>query len=138
MVDSVLETFSKHSELLVYLSISSIIFLIISALFIPILIAKIPADYFVARKKRVIPNKFTIRKVILLIIKNIIGIFLLTSGVLMLVLPGQGLLTILAAIFFLDFPGKYKLEQYLIKKPAVLQTINWIRRRKNVPDLLIS
>ncbi len=53
----------------------------------------------------------------------------------MLFLPGQGLLTILAGILILDFPGKYKLEHYLISKPVVLDSLNWIRRRHNVPNL---
>ena len=55
----------------------------------------------------------------------------------MLITPGQGILTILAGIFILDFPGKFKIELYLIKKPSVLKTLNWIRQKQNVPDFQI-
>ena len=47
----------------------------------------------------------------------------------MLVLPGQGLLTIFVALVLLDFPGKLRLERWLIRKPAVRRPIDWIRAK---------
>lgn len=61
--------------------------------------------------------------------KNLLGLVLLFAGLSMLVLPGQGLLTILAALFFLDFPGKRRLERHLISRPQILRQVNAIRRR---------
>jgi hypothetical protein len=74
------------------------------------------------------------------VLRNVVGIFLLLVGVLMLVLPGQGLLTILAALSLLDFPGKRKLEHRLLSLPRVLAAANHLRRRAgrlplHVPDL---
>ena len=45
----------------------------------------------------------------------------------MLVVPGQGLLTILIGVMLTDFPGKYALERRLISQPSIFNAINWIR-----------
>jgi hypothetical protein len=47
----------------------------------------------------------------------------------MLVLPGQGVLTILAGITLLNYPGKRRLELWLVRRPAIHRAIDWIRRR---------
>ena len=47
----------------------------------------------------------------------------------MLVAPGQGLLTLAAALVLLDFPGKYRLERRLVTQKPVWKSINWLRRR---------
>jgi len=47
----------------------------------------------------------------------------------MLVLPGQGVLTLLLGIGLLGFPEKYKLQQRIVSQATVLRTLNRIRRR---------
>jgi hypothetical protein len=64
-----------------------------------------------------------------LALKNLFGGVLVLAGVAMLVLPGQGILTILVGLMFLDFPGKFALERRLARQPPVLRAINWIRAR---------
>jgi hypothetical protein len=64
-----------------------------------------------------------------LTVKNAVGGLLLVAGILMLVLPGQGILTILAALALLNFPGKRALELRILHRPALLKGINWLRRR---------
>lgn len=63
--------------------------------------------------------------------KIIVGVFLLICGILMLVLPGQGLLTIIIGLSLLPFPGKRKLEQYLLSRKSVKASLNWIRVKAN-------
>ena len=48
---------------------------------------------------------------------------------LMLVLPGQGLLTILLGVTLLDFPGKFRMQKWVISRKGVLDSINWIRAK---------
>ena len=45
----------------------------------------------------------------------------------MLVLPGQGVLTILIGIMFINFPGKYRLERWVVMRAPVLGAINRLR-----------
>ena len=65
------------------------------------------------------------------IVKIIIGVCLLLCGVVMLVLPGQGLLTILIGLSLVPFPGKNKIEQDLLSRKSVRSSLNWIRMKAN-------
>ena len=56
-------------------------------------------------------------------------------GIAMLVLPGQGLLTIVVGIVLLNFPGKYRLERWLATRSPVWRSLNWLRRRAGRPEL---
>lgn len=60
-------------------------------------------------------------------IKIIMGVFLLLCGIVMLILPGQGLLTILIGLSLIPFPGKKKLEQNILARKSVRYSLNWIR-----------
>ena len=73
-----------------------------------------------------------ISSVVILVISLIMG------GILMLVLPGQGLLTILVGLMLSDYPGKFKLEKRIIKTNLVLKTINWYRTKSNIPPLIFK
>jgi hypothetical protein len=53
----------------------------------------------------------------------------------MLLLPGQGLLTILMGLALTNFPGKYDLERRIVSRPAVSTALNRIRRAGSRPPL---
>lgn len=72
-----------------------------------------------------------------LFLRNGVGVILLVMGIVMLALPGQGLLTILAAFTIMSFPGKRRLEHKLMVIPSVLRTINKLRRRSGHAPLLV-
>ena len=63
-------------------------------------------------------------------LKNLIGALLLVLGVIMLFVPGQGLLTMLIGLMLMNFPGKYRLERWLVRRSGVLNSLNWLRRRR--------
>ena len=69
--------------------------------------------------------------------KNIIGYTLIIGGILMLVLPGQGLFTILIGLMLSNYPGKYFIERKFIAIPSILRTINWLRKKSNSPPIEI-
>ena len=129
--------FSDHPGVLIGLGASSILIFIISILGISWFVAQIPEDYFLSSKRK--PSKWQEQKPILrlavLIGKNIIGVSLIIGGLLMLVLPGQGLLTIVTGLLLINYPGKYKLEQKLVAIPSVFRALNWIRVKANKPPL---
>jgi hypothetical protein len=56
----------------------------------------------------------------------------------MLVLPGQGLLTIILGITLMNFPGKYRLERWLVSRGSTLKLINYLRRRRGKPALVLD
>lgn len=53
----------------------------------------------------------------------------------MLVLPGQGLLTIVTGLLLINYPGKYRLEKKIVNKPSIFRALNWIRIKANKPPL---
>ena len=75
---------------------------------------------------------------IILVIKNVIGYSLILGGVMMLVLPGQGLFTIIIGLMLSNYPGKYSIERKFIAIPSVLRSINWLRMKSNKPPLNLS
>ena len=74
----------------------------------------------------------------LLIGKNLLGGLLVLSGIAMLVLPGQGLLTIAMGLLLMDFPGKHRLERRIVRTRPVLRSINWLRRKAHKNPLKID
>jgi hypothetical protein len=71
-----------------------------------------------------------------LLLRNLFGGLLLVLGLLMLILPGQGLLTIIAGLAVMSFRSKRRLEQRLLARPHVLSLINRLRQRSGHPPLL--
>ena len=136
-INSLILWFSDHPGVLIGLGASSILIFLISILGISGFVAQIPEDYFLSSKRK--PSKWQEQKPILslavLFGKNIIGVSLIIGGLLMLVLPGQGLLTILTGLLLINYPGKYKLEQKLVAIPSVFRALNWIRVKANKPPL---
>ena len=136
-INALILWFSNHPGVLIGLGASSILIFIISILGISWFVAQIPEDYFLLSKRK--PSKWQERKpalrLIVLFGKNIIGFSLITGGLLMLVLPGQGLLTIVTGLLLINYPGKYKLEQKLVTMPSIFRALNWIRVKANKPPL---
>ena len=132
-INSLILWFSDHPGVLMGLGASSVLIFIISILGISWFVAQIPEDYFLSSKRK--PSKWQEQKPILrlavLFGKNIIGVSLIIGGLLMLVLPGQGLLTIVTGLLLINYPGKYKLEQKLVAIPSVFRALNWIRVKAN-------
>jgi hypothetical protein len=76
--------------------------LILYAVLLPVVITRLPATYFLSRKGRGISSQAQLPRgpgrVLLLVLRNILGASLILLGIALLVLPGQGLLTILVGL----------------------------------------
>lgn len=134
-----LEWINVSESTLWYVGIISIMTFVGSLLLVPILIIKLPENYFLSAQRSAtgMKLKHPVRHFMMKTLKNMAGIALILCGVVMLVIPGQGLLTILLGIFLMDFPGKYHFEQRLVQQKKVLESLNWIRLRANKPKLNI-
>ena len=117
-------------------TISFFIF-IFSLISIKWLAAQIPTNYFIDRDDSEFKKTYRFLWLISIIIKNLIGYTLIFGGVLMLVLPGQGLFTIFIGLILSNYPGKYRLERKLIAIPSILKTVNWLRKKSNKDPLEI-
>ncbi len=132
---------SMKSDLLFLLGSLSIFILIISVFMMVLIISFLPEDYFKSENRNLISSvqnsRYPLLKLLVLITKNFFGVLLLLSGILMLVLPGQGILTIITGLVFMDYPGKYKFERKLLRQKGVINSINWIRSRLSKPSLKV-
>lgn len=103
-----------------------------------LLILSIPADYLLHLKT---PALLSVRPFIYwpkVILKNVLGLLLLAAGIVMLVTPGQGLITMLFGIILIDFPGKDIIVNKILTQPKILTNINRIRARFKKPPLIVS
>jgi hypothetical protein len=126
-----------HETAMWWLAAASAVMFVASLILVPIILARIPHDYFL-RKKRPRSrwaDQHLLSRAVGVVFKNLLGLVLLAVGVVMLVLPGQGLLCMVAGVLLLDFPGKFNLERWLASRRPILRSINWIRRRANRPSL---
>lgn len=128
--EGVMDIWSRYQQEIWLLGIASAAMLVISAIVIPFLIVRLPADFYVENDhpRHLFQDRPAVR-IFFLTVKNAIGAVLLIAGILMLVLPGQGILTILAALALLNFPGKRKMEMRILHRPAILKSVNWLRKR---------
>jgi amino acid transporter len=118
-------------QLALWASIGSVVALLLTLIAVPWVVARLPADYF-SREQRTAWGRSAGEPWfadIVRILKNLGGAVLVLLGVVMLFTPGQGLLTLLAGLLLMNFPGKYRLERYLVMRPGVLKGMNWLRRR---------
>jgi len=135
-----IEWIQGNETIIWWLVASSAITFVISLFLVPMLVVRIPADYFNHKKRHSKkPEKYPpVIRVIVLILKNIVGLILFLAGILMLVLPGQGLFTIFVGILMMNFPGKYKLERRIVEFGPVLKSVNWLRRRAGHEPLILN
>ena len=137
MIIDLLHSYINELFILAWISIG---LLIVSIAIIPWLVIKIPEDYF-HEQYRVRVSKKSMHPIIAQLLtglKNFIGFVFVCLGTLMLILPGQGILTILIGLFLMNFPGKYRLERKIVLLPQVLKTLNWIRTKANKSPLMIE
>lgn len=107
-------------------------------LVIPLLLVKMPADYFTTPHGEPLDDWRDSHPVIrwsLRIAKNLLGVLLVVTGIVLLVLPGQGILTILLGVTLLDLPGKRRLEIALLRRQGVQRAVDWLRRKYDRPPL---
>ena len=133
----IVEWITLHETLVGYLGILSLVTFFLTLLLVPVLIARMPADYFLYDKKNLkqFRRQHPFVRVITIVTKNVFGFIFICAGLAMLVLPGQGIITILIGVTLISFPKKRALERRIIEQHTVVRTINWIRTKAGTPAL---
>jgi hypothetical protein len=134
------EWINDNETMVWWLAGMSLVMLVGGIFVAPALLVSIPADYFAHRRRP--PSRFHNQhpavRYTMLVVKNIVGYILIIAGFAMLALPGQGLLTIVMGSLLIDFPGKYRFEQWLVRRKGVLRGINWLRRKRGREPLQVG
>ena len=127
------------ANVLIWFAVSSVFMFVGTLIAIPIILMRLPADYFDIRKPRPwMENHHPMLRLLGHMVKNVVGAIFLFAGFLMLFLPGQGVLTMLIGLSLIEFPGKRQVEAKIVGQSTVLSTINAMRAKFDKPPLIIA
>ena len=127
-------------QLLQWLGVLSVVTFVVSLLGVPLLILRMSPNYFIRHWLEVQERhrRHPVLTVILFCLRNVVGVLLLAAGLAMLVLPGQGILTLLIGLSIMDFPGKHHLLERCVQVNAIQQSLNWVRRKGGKKDFIFK
>lgn len=123
---------AAHGGLAFWASGVSIGSLLLAVALLPVVLGGLPVDYFRNPVRRG-PKRHPALALTGQILRNVFGFILLLVGIALLLLPGQGLLTMIAGLVLMQFPGKFRLERALAARPGVFKALNWLRARRGKP-----
>jgi hypothetical protein len=125
-------------HLAVFAVVLAVISAVVSLAAVAYALARLPPDYFVNPSARRPVDRHLVLKVLLAIVRNLFGYFLIALGIILSLpgVPGQGLLTILMGVMLIDFPGKHRAERWLLTRRGVLTGVNKLRARLGQPPLI--
>jgi hypothetical protein len=135
MLDQALKLVSQYEELFILVGIVSAVIFVATLLLTPYLLGLIPADYFSANYAYQVKRK-TLLCLLKTAIRTFIGALLVLVGIIMLVTPGQGVISIVLGIFLMEFPGKRRLELKFINHNPTFNALNWLRNKAGKPPFI--
>lgn len=112
---------------------------VVSLFAVAVFLARLPADYFVnPETRRRVEGRHPVLHVLVVVGRNLLGYFLILLGIALSLpgVPGQGLLTILIGVMLIDFPGKPRLEKWLLSRRGVITGVNRVRAKFGKPPLV--
>jgi hypothetical protein len=117
------------SSLVVIASVASVVVAVASIASVPHFVARLPRDFLVR------PD--VSRSFASTIVRGLVGAVLVVTGVALLVLPGPGIVTLIAGLILLPIPGRHRAVCWLATRPAVRHALDRMRRRRGAPALEI-
>lgn len=129
---------TEYESLLRGLVLGSLGFFILTPIVAPVAIVRMPPDILI-RKRRPLNEMMPLRRAGFLLwhlIKNLAGVALMLLGILLLFLPGQGLLTLFAGTMLADIPGKKTLLSRLLGAKGVRTAIDRMRAKYHREPLI--
>ncbi len=127
-----MEFLANWQQPLLWASALSLLAAIATVIAVPWVVTRLPRDYFASEERHAWRERSGQPLIVLVlsVLKNVLGLVLLLLGLIMLVTPGQGLLTLLMGLLLMNFPGKYRVERWLVLQPGVLRGLNWLREKR--------
>lgn len=103
------------------LATASVVLGILGTFALPLAIVRLPTDALVAPRP--------VHHGPAWILRQVVGAVVIGAGVAMLVLPGQGILTILLGLAITDLPLRRRLVAVLVARPTVRRAVDAMRTR---------
>lgn len=131
-IESAAEWFRAREALWWWLFAASAAMFLLTPVAVGWFVVNMPADYFAERRRRRESpgwQRHPVLRPLVFAVKNALGAALVVAGLVMLVVPGQGLLTIVVGLLLVEFPGKFRLERWLATRNSVWRSLNWLRKK---------
>jgi uncharacterized membrane protein YphA (DoxX/SURF4 family) len=115
--------------------------MVVSYAVVMVILVKMPANYFQSdREHHFLPDTHPVLRTILIVLKNIVGVVLVLTGIVLSfpAVPGPGILTVFIGLMITDIPGKRRIEAIIIQRPAVLSLVNKLRAKYKKPALVLD
>ncbi|CAA6823831.1 MAG: Unknown protein [uncultured Thiotrichaceae bacterium] len=132
MIEQLTLWFQQYQSVFAWGGLFSAITFVLSLLILPWLLSRIPVDYFRHHQPE---SSWAMLLTPRNMLRNILGLPVLLAGISMLILPGQGLITILLGLAIMKFPGKFALERWVVNRRGVLPAVNWLRKKAGASAL---
>lgn len=126
----------QYQEVFVWIGLISFLTFLFGLLLMPFVIMRLPEDYFLSpqngdQTSTVLRDSSTL----FLVFKNLMGGVLLCLGVVMLFLPGPGLMVALIGLSLVDIPGKRWVFGRILNISGLRSAINGLRGKRGRPPL---
>lgn len=125
---------SQHKLLMAAVAAFSTALLLIGIIATPWLVAKLPVDYLLRRDPK--PARHPVIHLTLVVLGSFLGGTLILLGIVMLVTPGPGVVTVLLGFSLCSFPGKSKLLRFMATRNSIFASLNWMRHRHDKAPLI--
>ena len=132
----ILDWLQQHREILGWLGAVSLVTFFATIAAVPLFLVSLPQEYLSGDAPPRSAAWAAPLRGIYRIGKNVFGGLLLLAGVALLVLPGQGLLTIFVGLVLTDVPGKRPMLRRIIGRRSILDRVNRLREKTGRPPLL--
>ncbi|MBA3315047.1 MAG: hypothetical protein M3552_12135 [Planctomycetota bacterium] len=140
-LDAIIAWIERHDVLLWWMAIGSAALAVGMLIATPWLVSVIPDDYFATKERPPIVGRseHPVLRWLLRLGKNLLGFVLIIVGMLfsLPLIPGQGMIMALAGLMLLEFPGKRRMEMWIIRWGPLLRAINWFRATRGRPPLIV-
>ena len=128
-----------HPSLTMWTFVGSLVLTIGGLIAVPLAVTYMPSDHFLdaAQQRRRFTHRHPLVALLLRTLRNVLGLVLIVLGVIMLFVPGPGVVALLAGLSLAEFPGRRRLELWLVLLPGVLPQIQRLRAKAGQPPLVL-
>ena len=111
----------------IWITLGSFVGFLVGIWFASWLVLRLPRDHFVTHETIPFFARHPVVYLVLLVVRNGVGGTLMLLGIVLLLLPGQGILTVILGLSLMKFPGKTRLVDWIVAHKPIQRSLNWIR-----------
>lgn len=123
---------SDNYRLIQWIGIASVLLFFLSLFILRCVIVQLPDDYFLNDSSVLNKRSGNLIDLVLRVAKNLFGFLLIICGIILLFIPGQGLVTIVLGAWIMDLPWIIKIKRKFVYSRLVKRTLNWIRSKNGI------